>query len=71
MPTLRRGSRGDDVVALQSALVAAGYEIDVDGIFGAGTEEAVVQFQSDNDLDADGIVGRNTWAALEPYIAAC
>jgi peptidoglycan hydrolase-like protein with peptidoglycan-binding domain len=65
---LESGSRGDAVAVLQSALVAAGYELDVDGIFGSATYEAVREFQNDNDLDVDGVVGPNTWAALEEYI---
>jgi len=41
-----------------------GYDIAVDGIFGPGTEAAVIQFQKDNELESDGIVGQNTWHAL-------
>lgn len=37
---------------------------DSGGDFGPGTESAVRSFQSDKGLDADGIVGRETWAAL-------
>ncbi|WP_279232058.1 peptidoglycan-binding domain-containing protein [Clostridium sp. HBUAS56017] len=36
----------------------------IDGNFGNGTANAVVQFQRDNNLSADGIVGRNTWREL-------
>jgi hypothetical protein len=64
--TLRRGSQGDDVAELQTMLNARGYDCGkVDGIFGKGTEAAVKAFQRDNGLDADGVVGRKTWAALE------
>ena len=65
---LERGSRGDAVAVLQSALVAADYELEVDGIFGDVTYEAVREFQNDNDLDVDGVVGPDTWAALEEYL---
>ena len=60
-PTLRRGSRGDDVKYLQSKL-----DITADGIFGSQTEAAVIAFQRKSGLTADGIVGPKTWAALEP-----
>lgn len=66
-PTLRRGSRNDTVKYLQSKLASKLYYAGkVDGIFGAGTERAVREFQADNGLSQDGIVGRNTWNALRP-----
>jgi len=52
------------VRALQEALNEAGYELDVDGDFGAGTDQAVRHFQSSAGLHADGVVGPNTWAQL-------
>ncbi len=36
-----------------------------DGEFGRGTEDAVKRFQSSQGLGVDGIVGQNTWAALQ------
>jgi N-acetylmuramoyl-L-alanine amidase len=39
-------------------------ESDVDGIFRQSTKDAVVKFQDDNGLTADGIVGNNTFAKL-------
>jgi peptidoglycan hydrolase-like protein with peptidoglycan-binding domain len=36
----------------------------VDGIFGPKTEAAVRAFQQNENLGVDGIVGRQTWAAL-------
>ena len=62
--TIRRGSRGDDVERLQTMLNNAGYSLDVDGIFGDNTYNAVRQYQRAQGLDVDGIVGRNTWGAL-------
>jgi hypothetical protein len=59
-PTLRRGARGDLVRQLQNDL-----RIDVDGIFGAGTEAALRQFQRDHNMVPDGIAGPKTWAALD------
>lgn len=65
MPLVRSGSRGEDVKTLQAQLNALGYDCGtVDGIFGAKTYNAVVKFQKDRGLAVDGIVGKNTWAAL-------
>lgn len=41
-----------------------GYPVYIDGIYGRETEAAVKRYQSDRGLDADGIVGPLTWAAL-------
>ena len=63
--SLRNGSRGDDVIALQKKLKNWGYYTgNVDGIFGSGTEQAVKYFQRKNGLTADGIVGPATANAL-------
>ncbi len=67
---LRQGSRGQDVITLQYLLdVISEYypdipAVDQDGIFGAGTRQAVAAFQSRMGLVADGIVGPATWNAL-------
>jgi peptidoglycan hydrolase-like protein with peptidoglycan-binding domain len=53
--TLRQGSRGTDVKALQRAL-----GLKDDGIFGPATHAAVVGFQRTAGLAADGIVGPMT-----------
>lgn len=62
--TVRYGSRGEDVIALQMALNSAGYDLATDGIFGSKTQEAVRDYQSSKGLTVDGIVGANTWSAL-------
>ena len=62
--TLRRGSRGNDVVTLQVRLRGKGYELETDGVFGYMTENAVKSFQAANGLANDGIVGPLTWAVL-------
>jgi N-acetylmuramoyl-L-alanine amidase/Putative peptidoglycan binding domain len=59
-PTLRRGARGDLVKEIQKAV-----GVDPDGVFGAGTEAAVTQFQRDHGMVPDGIVGPKTWAAFD------
>lgn len=64
-PTLRRGSSGSHVRSLQLRLKELDYNPGaVDGIFGSRTEQTVKDFQASRGLTADGIVGRQTWAAL-------
>ena len=64
-PTLKKGARGNITKLLQEKLVSLGYNTNgVDGIFGSGTEKAVISFQKNNRLVADGIVGQNTWGKL-------
>jgi len=58
---LSRGAVGDAVKEIQQAL-----GVQVDGFFGAKTEQAVKEFQATNSLDADGIVGPRTRAKLIP-----
>ncbi|MEA4825782.1 MAG: peptidoglycan-binding domain-containing protein, partial [Clostridium sp.] len=41
-----------------------GYDLKIDGKFGDKTKAAVVDFQKKNKLSQDGIVGTNTWTAL-------
>ncbi|MEA4882115.1 MAG: peptidoglycan-binding protein [Clostridia bacterium] len=63
--TLRKGDRGEYVCELQEYLSLAGCLKGVsDGVFGPATHSAVVKFQSDHGILADGIVGPMTWAAL-------
>ena len=73
---LKRGSRGNDVRAIQYFLAFLGFfndnlpQIAVDGIFGPATENAVRAFQQQYGLTVDGIVGRNTWyRILDAYNA--
>lgn len=63
-PTLRQGDSGAAVTELQQLLNAKGSNITVDGIFGNATRTAVVQFQQQNGIVVDGIVGTQTWQAL-------
>ncbi|MEU5098262.1 serine/threonine-protein kinase [Streptomyces sp. NPDC020996] len=63
----RRGDSGRRVLEVQCLLAEHGYTgagSDAEGEFGAGTESAVRGFQSDQGLQPDGEVGRETWAAL-------
>jgi len=56
---LKVGSEGPLVKELQRAL-----GISADGIFGKETESSVKQFQKDNNLTVDGLVGSRTWEAI-------
>lgn len=62
---LRLGSRGSDVLILQSALKEKGFDPGpLDGVFGKKTEMAVIAFQVSIELVPDGLVGAMTAAAL-------
>lgn len=54
---------------VQIALKKAGYyEGAIDGKIGANTKNAIVQFQKDNGLKADGVIGRQTWEKLSAFV---
>jgi len=59
---LRRGDAGKAVRKLQRSLGFSGG--DVDGMFGPATQRSVRSFQNSRGLLVDGVVGRNTLAAL-------
>lgn len=59
LPVLKMGDSGEDVKKLQTALGIA-----ADGDFGPMTKSAVVAFQKKKNLYPDGVVGKNSWAAL-------
>lgn len=61
-PVLERGDSGPDVVDLQTMLPH--FPSEVDGDFGSITEEAVIDYQRSRNLEADGVVGPQTWQAL-------
>lgn len=62
--SLSRGNTGENVSRLQEKLNESGYSVQVDGIFGTETKQAVEQFQKDNDLAVDGIAGPKTLSKL-------
>lgn len=67
MRNLKRGSRGEDVRALQILLAGRGYNGKMgkpDGIFGPNTEGAVKLCQKANGLTVDGIAGPKTMGKL-------
>ena len=60
----KKGDSGDMVRRIQQALKSAGYGVIPDGKFGIITHEAVVTYQRENGLVADGIVCPATLAKL-------
>jgi peptidoglycan hydrolase-like protein with peptidoglycan-binding domain len=63
-PTIKEGDEGPVVRWAQYLLVRITLSYtNIDGVFGAGTKQAVENFQRYN-LTVDGIVGPQTWAAL-------
>jgi len=71
-PLLSRGSVGRSVRELQRILTSTSLKEDqrkfnpigIDGDFGENTEKAVIAFQEDRGLPANGIVDEATWSAL-------
>ena len=67
MALYRRGSKGEEVVRIQTRLKELSlYLGPIDGDFGGGTESAVKSFQKSTGLTPDGIVGPESWAGLFP-----
>lgn len=63
--TVRVGESQEMVRALQINLMLNGYDPKgVDGSFGSGCHTAVIQYQKDHELTADGIAGKNTFNSL-------
>ncbi len=68
MRLLKRGGQGPPVQLLQLALNRAGYgPLALDGVFGQGTERALLRFQRALGLRPDGAAGRETHRALLPW----
>ncbi len=70
-PTIRRGSKCDEVTELQTMLWRLGYDLGpcgIDGDFGRATKAALEAFQKDNGLNPDGVCGPMTWDALDKTI---
>ena len=66
-PLRKLGSRGSDVQRLQRLLnlhLESDEQLKVDGNFAQTTREAVLEFQKEEDLKPDGVVGRDTGFSL-------
>ena len=67
---LRQGGRGGDVSVLQYMLALAAEfdptltDLAVDGVYGARTTQAVRAYQQSRGLQADGVVGEETWYSI-------
>lgn len=71
--TLRNGSEGEDVKAMQTNLIRLGYDCGkwgADGDFGDATEQALKKFQEEHGLTADGVYGEKTREALDKAVAS-
>ena len=76
MPILRQGSEGPAVGCLQYLLVSYGIgigQVEIDGIFGTDTRNAVAEFQKQRNavpgieaakLEVNGVVDSQAWNAL-------
>lgn len=64
-PTYSYGDQEEAVYSIQYLLEEHGYALQYhDGIYGSEVESTVTQFQQDNGLSVDGVVGPETWNAL-------
>jgi len=64
-PVLRYGDKGEYVSLLEKQLKQLMfYNGNIDGIFGNELLQSVKEFQLNNKLSVDGIVGKDTWSAL-------
>ena len=64
---LKKGMKGNDVKALQRMLFMDGYDVGAscdDGDYGSCTERAVIHYQTDHNLQKDGVAGKETFTAL-------
>ncbi|RKE84887.1 D-alanyl-D-alanine carboxypeptidase-like protein [Rhizobium sp. AG855] len=60
------GDRGPEVEWTQQRLnILSGFDVDEDGIFGPATRAAVIEFQRQHGLTADGVLGPKTMEALK------
>ena len=71
MKSLKYSSRGSLVSALQLALCRAGFPVEIDGIFGTKTQEAVMALQRSRSMPVTGEVTQPLWYALEPLLSSC
>lgn len=59
-------NKGWAVQMAQEAIAGAGFDVDVDGQFGPGTQMAVLLFQQRAGIPLSGVIDEPTWAAIYP-----
>lgn len=59
-----KGATGNITYLIQSMLICKGKNLEADGIFGEETEKEIKEFQKNNGLIVDGIVGKETFEKL-------
>lgn len=60
------GNKGQDVFSVQKRLASAGYPVgEIDGDCGSRTVSCIKQFQRDNNLEVDGIFGKECYKKLQ------
>ena len=70
LSVLRRGSKGEEVKTLQRLLKSLTFNgkdggvLLIDGSFGSNTEYALRSYQKANNLEVDGICGKNSWNSI-------
>ena len=67
LPELDKGCTGETVRAAQLLLIGRGFSCGPDGAdgdFGGKTLDAVLRYQRQHGLAADGVIGVKTWTAL-------
>ncbi len=71
MKNISYGDQGEDVKQIQALINGFGFNLIIDGIFGPETQDAIIDFQRRSGLVADGVVGEQTWGALNsPLVVA-
>lgn len=65
LPQIQKGDKGPAVAMMQAALKYHGYDPQwIDGDFGTRSNNMLMAFQAEHNLEADGICGSASWAAL-------
>jgi len=61
---VKPGSKNEETRTIQQIMIDEGYDLGsygADGIYGNKTKEAILKWQTDNNLKVDGVVGKETW----------
>lgn len=61
---VEKGDEGNITYLIQAMLNCKGYDLEADSIFGSITDSKVKEFQKNNNLEVDGLVGKNTFESL-------